>query len=542
MGELQLCWMGDIVQLKQFISENIELTGEWTSPGGDKKTYSDGYTSISWRKGKKVLQIEGTEKNQIKTKLCSFICGDSDIFTKVTMASNDEEGVCHSTTSELSAEMEGVKLDITIVEREIDTNRRTIKNAEDRRNKMSGKFEEVIQQFENCKKEIYLSQNQHIVQSLPAFEYSNSVDKEDPREEKQCYEKSTSTIDLIANTGTYSKPDLPALNLTQTEEIVHSCNTKKFDIQLAEYREKHQRRQNYEEGSWCKPKPKRTCSPHNALSNKKQNSEIAIHKNRYEVLDTELEENLSPNFDDQIINYRAVNHSKYQKSNKPNHEYKTETAKCDVHSGVLLVGDSMIKHIDERKIERAFGKKATCHCYSGATVKDINNKFEGNSTYNHGYSAIVLHVGTNDLVRDDAITVANNLCRLIEVVKPFSKSIAISGIIERNDGRVPQGEVRHLNELISELCSEKNVYYIDNSDIRKDHLNGSKLHLNRNGDRMLGKNLCAYLRATKRNTFNSGEQSNFWMRSTTKTDHDWLSYLRYVHKMTRTRTGQTEKT
>ena len=35
---------------------------------------------------------------------------------------------------------------------------------------------------------------------------------------------------------------------------------------------------------------------------------------------------------------------------------------------VLFVGDSMIKHIDERKIERAFGGKATCHSYGGATA------------------------------------------------------------------------------------------------------------------------------------------------------------------------------
>ena len=36
--------------------------------------HSDGHTSISWRKGKKLLQIEGKEDNLMKAKFCSAIC------------------------------------------------------------------------------------------------------------------------------------------------------------------------------------------------------------------------------------------------------------------------------------------------------------------------------------------------------------------------------------------------------------------------------------------------------------------------------------
>ena len=75
MGELLLYWNGDFEQLKQFVNKNAELrNGVWSSPGGDKKTDSDGHTSISWRKGKKLLQIEGKEDNLMKAKLCSAIC------------------------------------------------------------------------------------------------------------------------------------------------------------------------------------------------------------------------------------------------------------------------------------------------------------------------------------------------------------------------------------------------------------------------------------------------------------------------------------
>ena len=74
MGELLLYWNGDFEQLREFVNKNAELrNGVWSSPGGDKKTYSDGHTLISWRKGKKLLQIEGKEDNLIKAKLCSVI-------------------------------------------------------------------------------------------------------------------------------------------------------------------------------------------------------------------------------------------------------------------------------------------------------------------------------------------------------------------------------------------------------------------------------------------------------------------------------------
>jgi hypothetical protein len=121
MGELHLCWMGNIEQLKQFVSDNIELNGVWVSPGGDKKKYSDGDTSISWRKGNKVLRIEGKGKNQINAKLCSIIC-NSGISPEEAGAADSLSSFSHCTTSDLSVEMEGVKLDKTIAERDICNN------------------------------------------------------------------------------------------------------------------------------------------------------------------------------------------------------------------------------------------------------------------------------------------------------------------------------------------------------------------------------------------------------------------------------------
>ena len=56
-------------------------------------------------------RIEGKGKNQINAKLCSII-GSSGISPEETDVVNNLSSVSHRTTSELSVEREGVKLDI----------------------------------------------------------------------------------------------------------------------------------------------------------------------------------------------------------------------------------------------------------------------------------------------------------------------------------------------------------------------------------------------------------------------------------------------
>lgn len=43
---------------------------------------------------------------------------------------------------------------------------------------------------------------------------------------------------------------------------------------------------------------------------------------------------------------------------------------------VLLIGDSMVKHMDNKKLGRAARCKVTCHSYGGAKIKDISTKIK----------------------------------------------------------------------------------------------------------------------------------------------------------------------
>ena len=60
----------------------------------------------------------------------------------------------------------------------------------------------------------------------------------------------------------------------------------------------------------------------------------------------------------------------------------------------------MVKHIDQQKIERAVGCKSVVHSYSGAKVEQISHKIKKYFSEDDKYNAVVLHVGTNNLVSE----------------------------------------------------------------------------------------------------------------------------------------------
>ena len=53
------------------------------------------------------------------------------------------------------------------------------------------------------------------------------------------------------------------------------------------------------------------------------------------------------------------------------------------------------------------------------------------------------------------------------------------------------------------MCSKHNIAYIDNSCIGRSLLNGSNLHLNRDGDKALGSAFCTYLKSDRISTRNT---------------------------------------
>jgi len=101
---------------------------------------------------------------------------------------------------------------------------------------------------------------------------------------------------------------------------------------------------------------------------------------------------------------------------------------------------------------------------------------------------LILHVGTNDFKRiDDPDMVGKNIINLAEKCTNEDRTqVVISSLTPRNDRYA--FKINDVNKILKEMCEERNISLIDNSNILKSHINGSRVHLKPIGDGILARN------------------------------------------------------
>ena len=99
--------------------------------------------------------------------------------------------------------------------------------------------------------------------------------------------------------------------------------------------------------------------------------------------------------------------------------------------------------------------------------------------------AEVLHVGTNDLDSNrSSDLIAKSIDDVASSLKTDKHGVTISNIITGNDRFM--AKAKEVNKCLTELCFDRNVLLIEHSKtLQSQHLNGSKLHLNRRGTPIL---------------------------------------------------------
>ena len=85
-----------------------------------------------------------------------------------------------------------------------------------------------------------------------------------------------------------------------------------------------------------------------------------------------------------------------------------------------------------------------------------------------------------------------NLCLTVKS-KFANAKIGVSGITLREDVQV-DNKIQEVNNGIKEMCKKRNYTFIDNSNIKSNSLNRSKLHLNTRGSALLASGLIKFLR------------------------------------------------
>ena len=103
---------GDFEALKIFVDNKLNIQGIWSSPGGEKKLFQSEFVNIHWWKNKKFLMVEGKQAKRINRLLYNLLAGD--LLDDQRCVTDRRHDSCKC--SEVSSDVEGVKLDIAILE------------------------------------------------------------------------------------------------------------------------------------------------------------------------------------------------------------------------------------------------------------------------------------------------------------------------------------------------------------------------------------------------------------------------------------------
>ena len=157
---------------------------------------------------------------------------------------------------------------------------------------------------------------------------------------------------------------------------------------------------------------------------------------------------------------------------------------------IAILGDSTIRDIEQYKVRNALGgklNKVYVKSFSGATTEHMKSHAIPTKSFNN--DLIILHCGTNDLRSSkSARDIAKEIHDLASDLKTETNDVIVSGIVPRNDKEYLDTKGRDVNMFLKSLCVETNFYFIDNSNVKFKHLNSGKLHLNVEGNYILGTN------------------------------------------------------
>ena len=124
---------------------------------------------------------------------------------------------------------------------------------------------------------------------------------------------------------------------------------------------------------------------------------------------------------------------------------------------------------------------------TGATIKDMKSYTQ--PTIERKPSLIILHAGTNDLSlklnneQKSELQIANEIIELANSIKENGIEVAISGLLRRGDKFATNRQ--RVNFILADLCTLNNYAFLEHTNIDPSkHLNSSKVHLNKVGDRM----------------------------------------------------------
>ncbi|CAB4005997.1 Hypothetical predicted protein [Paramuricea clavata] len=363
----ELAWIGSLESLKLFVQSDLNIEGQWSSPGGEVKQFtSENYTMKWYGRKKQKLVITRDDKNEsLRENLAKFAT-----LNKVIIHDGKQYGEAEGKRSEGNSNM-----DVEVIENswsddgKYDSDHITA-NQDD---PSSSKIETVVEgghKFTSCQcycrdLAFQLKRVERDIQQL-----KNRAETRDGNENTR-----------LCNTNTCQSEK--ALLRSNLEEANNTIKDLKAKIMYLE-----QEKDNLATAMTLQQKDYQTC-----LNNlNRQNNKSTETSNNYQVGNEKIESH-------------------------------------DISSDVIIIGDSIVKSIQPRKLTR---KKVHKYTFPGKTADEIEKEISFDNLKSIP-SHVIIHVGTNNLPLESATECAQKIEKLAKKTKtqfPYSK-IGLSGLTGR---------------------------------------------------------------------------------------------------------------
>ncbi|CAH3140907.1 unnamed protein product, partial [Porites evermanni] len=204
----------------------------------------------------------------------------------------------------------------------------------------------------------------------------------------------------------------------------------------------------------------------------------------------------------------------------------------------VVVGDSIMKNLQGRKLAKAVGHRVVVKAFPGATIHDMKSHII--LTVERCPDQICLHIGTNDLKSKEPNVAADAIVDLArEIENSCDAETVLSEITTRNDAH--SDAVKTVNRRLKQFSRQNGWKLISHANITQNGLNKGGLHLNREGNDSLHRNFFAFKghsTKTYRN-FSIFDRENFrrdisrqdWSSIKSNNPQDWAMYKRLRNRI-----------
>lgn len=165
----------------------------------------------------------------------------------------------------------------------------------------------------------------------------------------------------------------------------------------------------------------------------------------------------------------------------------------------LLVGDSMIKYLNEHLSDDSFDFDLDIISYPGATIEVLASKF---SVLKSCYDCVFVHVGTNNLSLDSVKVILQKYRSLANKILLYNPdaNIIFSSIVPRGFNlfqenyrktechlKVLNNKIEEINGALKKLCFDQEAFFFCSSYKASwdGYLGRDGLHPNRRGNQLL---------------------------------------------------------